>query len=88
MNTLGVVQYRRGAWKEAIGAFEDSMELWGERGPYDLFFLAMTYVQLGQRDRAVAFFQDAVARMDKLTPKNTELGAFRREAAALLGLPE
>jgi hypothetical protein len=52
----------------------------------DFFFLAMAHWQLGEKDKARAWYDQAVAWMDKNRPQDAELKRFRAEAAALLGL--
>ena len=49
------------------------------------FFLAMAWWQLGDKDQARQWYDQAVQWMhDHPTPQNIELPAFRSEAAALL----
>jgi hypothetical protein len=43
--------------------------------------------QLGDKDQARKWYQQADAWMRKNQPNNAELRRFRAEAAALLGLP-
>jgi hypothetical protein len=51
---------------------------------YDWFFLAMAHWQLGEEEKARQWFDRAVQWMDKNTPKGSEFGHFRAEAAELL----
>jgi tetratricopeptide (TPR) repeat protein len=81
---LGVAHYRAGHWKEAIGALEKSMELGNTDHSVDWFFLAMAHWQLGQKEKARKWFDQAVQWMDKNRPKNEELGRFRAEAEELM----
>ena len=53
-------------------------------GAHDLFFLAMTYWQQGNKQEARTFYDRAVAWTDKNKPNDPELRRFRAEAAALL----
>jgi hypothetical protein len=46
----------------------------------------MAHWQLGEKDKARAWYDRAVAWMDKNQPQNGELKGFRAEAAALLGV--
>jgi serine/threonine protein kinase/tetratricopeptide (TPR) repeat protein len=85
-NTLGVSQYRNGDWKEAIEALMKSVQICKGGDSNDFFFLAMAHWQLNEKDKARAWYDRAVAWMDKHDPKNEELKRFRAEAAALLGL--
>src|SRR5262249_23135343 len=64
-------------------------------GVLDWFFLAMTHWQLGNKDRARACYTAALAWMVRPggwsvwpAPDDKELRRFRKEAAALLQLPE
>src|SRR5262249_20209522 len=83
-NTLGAAQYRAGGWKEAVAALEKSMELSNGGDSFDWFFLAMAHWQLGEKDRAREWYNQAVQWMDKNQPKNDELRRFRAEASELL----
>lgn len=52
----------------------------------DFFFLAMAHWQLNEKDKARAWYEQAVAWMDKHKPQDQELKRFRDETTALLGL--
>jgi tetratricopeptide (TPR) repeat protein len=85
---LGVVHYRAGHWKDAVAALEQSMAL-GRKGPIDRwFFLAMAHWRLGEKEKARAWYDQAVRWMDKNQPNNEELRRLRAEAANLLGSKE
>jgi tetratricopeptide (TPR) repeat protein len=85
-NTLGVAHYRNGDAKAAVEALERSMALSRGGDAADWFFLAMARWQLGQKDQARKWYQQAAAWTQKNQPNNAELRRFRAEAAALLGL--
>jgi tetratricopeptide (TPR) repeat protein len=85
---LGVAHYRAGDWKAAIAALEKSIRLRKGGDSFDWLFLAMAHWQLGEKDKARAWYDRAVQWMDKSPPKNEELRRFRAEAAELLGLNE
>jgi tetratricopeptide (TPR) repeat protein len=85
-NTLGVAQYRNGAWKAAVEALMKSVQLRKGGDSFDFFFLAMAHWQLGEKVKARAWYDRAVAWMDKNQPQYGELKGFRAEATALLGL--
>jgi WD40 repeat protein len=88
-NTLGIAQYRAGDWKAAITALEKSMELLsGQQESFNTFFLAMAHWQLGDKDEARRWYDQAVEWTDKHQPKNEDLRRFRAEAAELMGLNE
>jgi superkiller protein 3 len=67
-NTLGVAQHRAGDWKAAIAALEKSMALIKGGNSNDWFFLATAHWQLGDKDKARAWFDRAVQWMDKNQP--------------------
>jgi tetratricopeptide (TPR) repeat protein len=83
-NTLGVALYRTGTWKEAVAALEKSMALSKGGNSFDWFVLAMAYRQLGEKQKARRWYDEAVQWMEKNQPKDEELRRFRREAAELL----
>jgi serine/threonine protein kinase/tetratricopeptide (TPR) repeat protein len=83
--TLGAVYYRAGDWQAARRALEKAQGLHGG-GSVICFFLAMTHWQLGEKEKAHKWFDDAVRRMGKNQPGNGELARFRAEAAELLGI--
>ena len=86
LNTLGVAAFRARDWKTATEVLQQSITFTGG-GAHDLFFLAMTYWQQGNKEEARTFYDRAVAWTDKHKPKDPELRRFRAEAAALLGQP-
>jgi serine/threonine protein kinase len=60
LNTLGVLQYRNGLYKEAVATLTRSHEAYNRKGtlqPADLGFLAMTHHALGNAAEAQAFFR-------------------------------
>jgi tetratricopeptide (TPR) repeat protein len=84
-NTLGVVHYRRGEWKEAAVALKESIRLHPSGGDsFDWFFLAMAHHRLGDRVQARRFYDKAVEWMEKHQEFVEELTRFRAEAAALM----
>jgi tetratricopeptide (TPR) repeat protein len=83
-NTLGVARYRAGDWPSAVKALEKSIDLRGGGDAFDWFFLAMAHWQLGQKDEARKWYDQAVEWTKKNLPKNEELQRFRAEAAELL----
>ena len=50
------------------------------------FCLAMAHWQLGKKEEARNWYDEAVLWMDKNAKKNEELHRFRSEAAELLGI--
>jgi uncharacterized protein HemY len=86
-NTLGVAQYCNGEWKAAVESLMKSVQLHKGGGhSIDFFFLAMSHWQLGEKDKARAWYAKGVAWMDEHRPQDEELKRFRVEATALLGL--
>src|SRR5262249_5451645 len=86
--TLGAAHYRAGNWKEAVAALEKSMELRKGGDSFDWFFLAMAHWQLGEKQKAHKWFDQAVQWMDKNQPMNEVLHRFRSEALELLDSKE
>ena len=66
---IGAARYRNGQWKEAIAAFEKSMELRDGGDSFDWFFLAMCHWQLGDKQAARKWYDQAVVWMDKNEPE-------------------
>jgi serine/threonine protein kinase/WD40 repeat protein len=92
-NTLGVAYYRAGRYQEALAALRTNLALHGDSGlAFDLYFLAMSYHQVGEATRAIDYFNWAVrwTRADRgLSPANREeLEMFRAEAEELLGIQQ
>jgi WD40 repeat protein len=91
INTLGVVYYRVGKYREAVETLHanlDKSENWAVA--FDLYFLAMSHQQLGEKKRAREYYDWAV-RWPLKDPKLTadhldELADFRAEAAERLGV--
>jgi tetratricopeptide (TPR) repeat protein len=87
-NTLGVAQYRAGAFQVAIEALNKSMELSKGGNSHDWFFLAMAHWQLDEKDKAREWYDRAVEWMVKHNPEGEELRRFRTEAEELLEEPQ
>jgi len=84
--TLGWAQYRAGSWKAAIATLEKVKELGSAGDSLEWFPLAMAHAQLGNKDEARKWFEQAVQWMDKNNPKDEQLHRFRAEAAQLSGI--
>jgi Flp pilus assembly protein TadD len=94
-NTLGVAKYRAGDWKGAVEALARAAKLRKEGDDFTHLFLAMAHWQLGEKEKARACYDKAVAWAEKnhnfLAVIYWHLGSkerapFRAEAAALLGV--
>ncbi len=89
-NTLGIVHYRLGKYKEAVEALHHSIELSRQETAYDLFFLSLAYRKLERNKEALAAFRKGVEWCNtrhKLSAKAIELlNLCRREAEAALGI--
>ena len=85
-NTLGVAQYRNGDWKAAVEALMKSVQFGKGGNSFDFFFLAVAHWQLNEKDKARAWYDQAIAWMDKHNSQDKELKRFRVEATDLLGL--
>src|SRR5262249_48099071 len=71
----------------AIDALQKSRALQQDKDvSWDAFFMALAHWQLGNKDDARRWYDQAVEWMDKNQPQNEELHRFRAEAAGLLGL--
>jgi serine/threonine-protein kinase len=86
--TLGVAQYRNGNWKAAVESLTKSVQLRKGGDGTNYCFLAMAHWQLGEKDKARTWYDQAVAWMDQHKPQDEELRRFRAEAAELLGIPK
>jgi tetratricopeptide (TPR) repeat protein len=84
-NTLGVALYRAHDWRAAVAALEKSMELGKGGNGSDWFLLAMACWQLGEREKARAWYDKAVQWIERNKPKDEELRRLHTEAADLLG---
>jgi serine/threonine protein kinase/Flp pilus assembly protein TadD len=86
-NTLGVAHYRAGHWKNAIQCLTKSMELQnGQMESLNTFFLAMAHWQLGEKEKARQWYNQAVQWMQKNKLQNEGLRWLRAEAEDVLGV--
>lgn len=83
-NTLGVAYYRAGDCNAAIEELEKSTVMRNGGDGLDWFFLAMAHGRLGEKEKALTWFDRAVQWMDKNQAQNEEFRRFRAEAKQLL----
>ena len=83
-NTLGVAQYRMGDYATAIESLKAARPDGSSGEANDLFYLAMSYQQLGQAELARLHFDQACTWMDRNRPNDLEQRRFRRAASRLL----
>jgi tetratricopeptide (TPR) repeat protein len=87
--TLGWALYRMGAWIESIEAFHKSMGLQEDHKGGDCgqwFGLAMAHWQLGNKEEARKWHDQAVQWMEKNAPQDEGFRGMRAEAEKLLEL--
>ena len=87
LNTLGVAQYRAGDWPSAIETLKNTSRLEHRRQPITWLCLAMAYWQLGEREQARRWYDEAVTWMKQNQSKDAALRRFRSEAQELLDTP-
>jgi tetratricopeptide (TPR) repeat protein len=93
LNTLGVVEYRNGRYREAAASLEKSLAAGqGKSDAFDLFFLAMCHHRLGDAatardcyDRALRWFGEHRGELEAVHV--SELIEFQTEAEQVLKLP-
>jgi eukaryotic-like serine/threonine-protein kinase len=83
-NTLGLVRYRAGQWRESVTALEKAMALRKGGNSSDWIFLAMAHWQLGEKEEARNWYEKAVTELKKFEYPLEEEGRWLAEATALL----
>jgi hypothetical protein len=91
VNTLGVVYYRAGRYREAVETLRPNLESQEDCGlAFDLYFLAMSHQRLGETARARDYYDWAVRWVEVQKGLSAgqleELKMFRAEAEELLGI--
>jgi tetratricopeptide (TPR) repeat protein len=86
-NTLGVAYCRVADWKKAIEALEKSNSLVpaGREPLRNAFFLAIAHGQVGNKEQARRWYDQAVAWMEKYAPQNADLRRLHAETEKRLG---
>jgi serine/threonine protein kinase/Flp pilus assembly protein TadD len=87
-STLGVAQYRRGQWKDAVASLKKAKRLGGHSGIEVPLFLAMAHGRLREMEEAHTCYHQAVQRLQKHEYPPEEANRWRAEAAKLLGITE
>ena len=86
--TLGVAHYRAGDWRAAADALERSMRMNQGGDACDWLFLAMARCQLGDKEQARRWYEQAVRAAKENKPLSNcdpgELRRFRTEAEQLM----
>jgi hypothetical protein len=83
--TLGVAHYRAGDWPAAVAALTKATALHAGGDAWEGFVLAMAHGQLGDKQQARHWYDQAVRWMETTRPPDENLRRVRAEAAALLG---
>ena len=82
--TLGIAQYRAANWPAAVAALNRSIELRSRRGPASWLFLAMAHWQLGEREKAQAWYDKATQWFVENKLAREELLRLRAEAQEVI----
>jgi tetratricopeptide (TPR) repeat protein len=82
---LGMAYYRAGDWKAAVVTLEKVIE---EMPDWSRLFLAMAHWQLGQKDEARRWYNEAIPWLDMDPVEDQGFHGLSAEAAALLEIPE
>ena len=85
-SSIGAAHHAAGEWEKAIDALGKANTLHGGGEAWDLFPLAMSQWQLGQRDEARRSYDEAVEYMEQHRFNDPVLPFLQREAAELLGV--
>jgi tetratricopeptide (TPR) repeat protein len=85
---LAMAHYRAGNYRAALDTLERGDQTRPRWDPDESFLLAMIHRRLGDKERARQCYDQAIRDMEAHWPGDVSLQRLRREAAALLGLPE
>ena len=84
-DVLGVAQYRVGDYKSAAATLGGAVKSHFGRENGAGFFLAMAYWQLGEKEKAMQGYREAINWTHDYRPRDQELLRIRAEATRLLG---
>jgi uncharacterized protein HemY len=86
--TLGVAHYRAGDWKAAAAALDKSISLGRGEEDWclDWVFLAMAHWQMGDKDEARKYYDQATKWIEESNSGDIVLRHFQEEAAKLMGI--
>lgn len=82
---LGLAKFRAGDPAAAIDALQKSANLGRYSNAEDCLILAMAHWQIGDRDQADRWYNQAMGWIEKHQPVNDPLTLLRAEAETLLG---
>ena len=88
-STLGMAQYHAGQWQEAIDSLIKSEELGsGQDHGFNGFVLALAYWQVGNKEEARKWYDEALPWTRQNRPNDDKLRRYQEEAGQLLGSKE
>ena len=80
--------YRAGDYKASVPVLEKASQLASDRPGAGRFHLAMAYGQLGEKDLARRWYDQAITFVEKYEMWWSENRRIRADAAKVLGLPK
>jgi tetratricopeptide (TPR) repeat protein len=83
---LGAALYRNGHYREAREALLKAQAMSSSASFGELFYLAMSSWQLGEKQQARSYYDQGLDWMNKYSPKSPLLIPLREEASRLLGI--
>jgi tetratricopeptide (TPR) repeat protein len=82
-STMGMARYRAGQWKEAVEAFEKTIELDGDGDAIVLLFISMAQWQLGEKEEACGYLYEAQESFSKTLHPSEDIRRYQQEAEML-----
>jgi tetratricopeptide (TPR) repeat protein len=86
--TLGVAHYRAGDFNAAIESLERAAALQAGADIVHFLFMAMAHWQLGDKEQARKYYDQATKRIEKSNTGDIVLRHFQDEAAELMGIKQ